>query len=275
MIRTIPQRSTLSFDISLRSMIAYSTHYTRQCTYKRTYRGENYLLQTGVDALSFVRNIPDDEFSKIDAVIWDPPYMDPDNQEHVERLNHRAGRWKPSVVNWRGRIRNNETRFMSKDERNAVLSIIRTKMHPQGHIIQFHTIEDELWDDHIYRLVWVKSEWSGISGSPIINNGEWINIIGPKVRKNGNTIPKYIVVHEEKNGIQIVRSCAKPRVLFDKIFHLLQPQFVLDPFAGFGRVIPASLSRGAKIYACDIDTSLDWGRYLNGSIDRFFTEDSA
>ena len=209
-------------------------------------------------------------------MIWDPPYMDPSNKDHKERLNHRAGRWKPSTINWRERIKRNDTRFMSKKLREEILKLIKQKMNPNGHIVQFHSIAKELWtENRAYLLIWVKSEWSGISGSPVINNGEFVNIIGPNVQKNGNTIPKYLAISEEKkNGICIVRSCAKPQRLYEMIFRLLNPAHVLDPFAGYGRSISAAIKRGIQIDACDIDPSLQfqYDSYVTNPIDNFFTE---
>jgi len=99
--------------------------------------GANFILKIGIDALSFVRSIPDQTFRQIDTIIWDPPYMDPNDLTHKERLNSRRRKFNKT----------NSLRFLDKEYRREVLQYIRERMNPDGFILQFHTIKSELMNE--------------------------------------------------------------------------------------------------------------------------------
>ena len=231
----------------------------------RTYRGEGYYLQTGIDALSFIQNIPDSIFEQIDCIIWDPPYMDPSDPNHVERLNSRRRRFNET----------SSLRFLERKYRDKVLDIIKQKMNPDGYILQFHTIKEELLEGGNCIHGWIKTGPAVFSGSSCPNNIEWINIIGPKIpRTVGRVLNKYIIHSSEYtyNGgfPRLVRGCAKPLTLYLDLLKHVSVSFVLDPFAGYGRSISAALNLGIDIYACDIDSSLDWHDRIPSDLDSFF-----
>lgn len=211
--------------------------------------------QTGIDALEFVKQSK----GGWDTIVWDPPYMDPHNKDHQERINKRRRNWYDRNNRFK---KTNYTRFMERDTRKKILAAAIAKAADKYTIIQFHTILDELWiQDRICTHVWVKHPIQPISGSRDPFNGEYINIVGTK-KFNGHLdrMNEYIVVDVTTayKGIMIKRGCAKPLELFKKIFKHVRATHILDPFAGLGNSIVAADRMEIPIDACDLDSSLKW-----------------
>lgn len=210
-------------------------------------------LQLGINALDYVKNIPDKIFKKIDTVVWDPPYYDDDNKEDLEKVNTRSKlRGKDNTVF----MKNNSARIMDADLRSEILEFIRSK--GVNHIIHFHTKEDYKYSipkiacEH----VWVKPIIISIAGNADRNNGEFIFIEGDKIegRPKGQILSKYINAGFNKKFSP--RSCAKPLELYTELFRHVKSRFILDPFAGYGNSIGAARKFGISVYACDTDNKL-------------------
>lgn len=208
-------------------------------------------LQTGIDAMEFVKSIPDEIWKIIDLAIWDPAYYDDDNPKHIEKINRR-GKFK-------GKRDGNgtETRLMNRKHREKILEYIRSKTN-DIHILHFHTEEIDI-DPLACIHVWVKPIINCSAGNCDRNNGEYIFVEGKKVegKLKGRVLNKYI-----NAGFKSIvpRSCAKPTFLYSELYRHLDSKFVLDVFAGYGNSIVAADNLGISIYACDIDSKLNWDK---------------
>lgn len=225
-------------------------------------------LQTGVEALHFLETIPLAIWRVIDTVIWDSPYFDSDNKNDMERVNQRSRMNGSSKIIWN----DSNTRLMNSKEREAIISYIRRRINDSCYIAHFHTdpsrvvMEKEKACEHI----WVKPIHYCIAGNADRNNGESIIIEGTKIKgkPKGQILNKYInaVFSREKHlddfipdgHHHIPRACAKPFRIYSEIYRHLDSKVILDPFAGYGMSIKAGLSRGAVVYACDLDPTLEW-----------------
>ncbi len=67
---------------------------------------------------------------------------------------------------------------------------------------------------------------------------------------------------------KLVRACAKPIELYKNLYRHLDSKIILDPFAGWGGSIFAAIELDLQIYACDIDSSLDWAHSQQQSLQR-------
>ena len=210
------------------------------------------------DSLDFVKSLP----GGWDTIIWDPPYMDPQDKKHLERVNTRSKlQIKKQNRGYPKQLKNSTARLMERPKRKEILDIIKSKMNPLGHILQFHTIKEELWKDDISCLhYWIRYPQKVMSGSRDPFNAEHINIIGPKIPGRKNQLDTFIVVNMKSiyNGYVIKRACAKPTELFEKLYKHLDSQFILDPFAGLGNSIKAARGLGLTIQANDIDKNVNW-----------------
>lgn len=240
--------------------------------------GPNYLLETGVDALEYLQRLPDEVWGRVDTVVFDPPYFDP---KDVERVNHRS-----KLQDGRIGFREQHTRIMSPKHRTDILSYIRSHIPSTARIMHFHTVRSRIQISNVCcEHVWVKPINIAIAGSNERNNGEHIVIEGEPIKGRipGRILSRYLpfdapMCHApSRTGVYtwtIARGCAKPYDLYREFFRHLDSQCVVDPFAGYGMSIKAALHRRAEIYACDMDTKLDWRHmvqdplaYFNGEVD--------
>lgn len=204
-------------------------------------------LKLGIDALDFLKGIPDEIWEQIDTIVFDPPYFDEGNEDHMERFNDR-----------KGRILNNSFIMMDVDHRNNILNYIRSKMK-KGFIIRFHS-DDVGFDGQ--KHIWFKHR-IGLGGGSMRRNHEyiWIEPINTKLPIMGGL--EFILSFPLKgsknqyNGNKH-RTAMKPTDLFKRLFSHLKSKFVLDPFAGFGNQIIACRHLRISIFACDMDKSLQW-----------------
>ena len=209
-------------------------------------------LEIGTDAMDFIKDIPDQFWKKIDTVVWDPPYYDDDNPEHLEKVNQRS-KLKDKKVQWDKQ----QTRIMNKLHRQNILECIQSKLTKDSHILYFHTQEIIIYPLACIH-VWVKPINGTMAGNNDRNNGEYVYIMGKKIegKIKGRILNKYI--NAKFNGLNVPRACAKPIFLYKELFRHLASKFILDPFAGYGGSITAARSMNIPIFACDIDDTLKW-----------------
>lgn len=246
----------------------------------KLHRNKNNIILDKRGALYFVQNLPNERWETIDTIVWDSPYYDLDNPEHVEIVNSRT-KLKNKRINWGGHSAP-QTRLMLSRERKEILRIIKERKNDDARILHFHSKFDylpkvpELCCIH----TWIKPINITIAGNCERNNGEYILIEGTplKGKIKGQILNKYIVnCKPEMKSIrgmnELVRSCSKPIELFHELYRHLDSRHVLDPFAGYGRSILAALERDIAIDAIDIDMSLKkvWASYQNYiTLEQFF-----
>lgn len=233
-------------------------------------------LTTNIDALDFVTAIPDDIWKLIEFMVWDPPYFNSDDPDDMERVN---GRTKLKSGD-KAQFLNPSLRLMDSNLRDNIYRYIIDKI-PKARVAHFQSDRNRIslnpkniGCEH----VWVKPISITMAGNCDRNNGEHIVIEGPRLKGKikGQILNKYITADAEyktHKGInRIVRGCAKPTKLFKELYRHFDVKFVLDPFAGWGSSIMAALEMGINIYACDLDSTLDWSNYHNfESMEEMFT----
>lgn len=224
-------------------------------------------LEVGTDAMDFVKDIPDQYWKKIDTVVWDPPYYDDDNPEHLEKVNGRTklkstdpkkGGYQRTEFNYSD---SPDTRLMNKLHRQNILEYIQSKLNEDSHILYFHTQEVIIYP-LACKHIWVKTIRDTMAGNNDRNNGEYVYIMGKKIegKIKGRILNKYI---NAKFPTIMPRSCAKPLFLYKELYRHLDSKFILDPFAGYGNSIHAARKMNIPIFACDIDDSLIWDKQVN------------
>ncbi len=248
------------------------------------------ILQTGVGAYNFIISLPDEIWTTIKVVVWDPPYYDSDNDAHLEKVNGRT-KLKDATAQWK----QPETRLMDPAQRQQILEYIRLKIPEDAYVIYFHTDREEIatYSDIACEHVWVKPIHYCIAGNADRNNGEHIVIEGPSIKgkPRGRILNKYINARFSKYASKdnfvpderhhLPRACAKPYDLYYRLFKHLDASSVLDPFAGFGMSIKAAIHLGAAVYACDLDPTLDYKdleemsyntrtKHIDTDLDHFF-----
>ena len=213
---------------------------------------------SNLDALEFVKSIPDEIWFLITDVIADDPYFDSDNPEHYERFNGRTARYQKGKLF----MKNADTRLMDSKHRAKIYDHIKSKISSHTRMIYFHSDLSMLpkletdYCDH----VWVKKIKDASAGNNDRKNGEFIRISHrPQGMIVGRILNQFIFLPapNNKNG-HLVRSCAKPIKLFKEFYRHLDSTFILDPFAGWGGSIFAAREMGISIYANDIDSSVNW-----------------
>lgn len=201
------------------------------------------LCKTGIDALDFLNQIPADIINEIDTVILDPPYL--------EKLN--SDTWKKkhggSIVKL-GEKAYNKTEHIN----DIVFKVI--DLLPNAKTVTFHTNIEQI-DTSEKVIIWYKPD---IPLKNLIGNVEYITL--HNVKNNGiHFKSKVFAIPREIN----TRSMSKPVRLWEELFNLIKPRFVIDLFAGYGNIIRVCRSRNINIYACDIDEKLQsvWDGHLN------------
>lgn len=198
------------------------------------------ILETGIDALEFLKKMPKEIWDKIDTVVYDPPYFD---ESDIKRFDRKG----------KGRLQKDFSKLMmNKQHRETIFELIKSKMK-KGFIIKFHQLDILKGQKHI----WYKELCSIGSGS-VRPNHEYIfvdNINCEYPKMPG--LP--FILHHTQRRID-TRTAKKELGLYLELFKHFNSKFVLDPFAGYGNSIYAADKLGIPIYACDIDKTLMWDR---------------
>ncbi len=206
--------------------------------------------QTGIDAMEFIKKIPDKEWKKIDTIVWDPPYFDSDNKDHIEKFNKRANRFTRDITI--------NAVLMNPIHRKNIKEYIENKINATW--IKFHSVDNSYNDK--YKMVWYKKKPS-ISGAVIYPNHEFIWI--STFKKLNRCILPYVLDYpitmgKNQYGGNGYRTAQKPLLLFEQLFKKLDSKVILDPFAGYGNSIRAADKLGLEIWACDLDKKLSWDK---------------
>lgn len=233
------------------------------------------ILVLKIDALTFVKLLhkKGKQYNYID---FDPPYMDPDDPIFMKRVKVDS---KHAKLNQNA----SHTRILARWKREKVMKYMRLMLKPKkGYIGHWHTMESELpSSDRGCKHVWVKDEMFGIGGRGCVNNGEYFFLEGPKVPIVETRMMGFFVYESaetKNNGIEIIRACAKPTEIFERVLRHagIETELkghrdfsILNPFTGAGRIIRAALKyqEGVTIDACDLDPKNEllgiWSEYMD------------
>jgi len=200
-------------------------------------------LGIGVDALDFVKSIPEKILRKIDTIPWDPPYWDPNGKDRGARLNRHK------------KLDKHDNRFFMDPK---IKEKIRTYIEERTNAVWIVFSSDPL-KGYDYEHIWFKGDSFGsMSAGRQTRNDEYVYI-----KTNGkklNILPGLPrVLHFPVGfGVHMPRRCYKPAGLYNRLYKHINSEFILDPFAGYGMSIKAAYDLGLTIYACDIDETVEW-----------------
>ena len=194
-------------------------------------------LQKGIDAYEFLESLSSADWKKIDTIIFDPPYYSSSYQE--------IGRFSKTISNTRMKF--DHKMNMSKTHRENIEQYILSHIHKDAIWFKFHTDIRKLNLNNNF-IIWHKSN---VPFNALNGNTEFIET-NAKLLFN----KKYRILSLPL--IYYTRPAAKPIGIFMELYALADSHTVLDPFAGYGNSIVAAIMQDIDIYACDIDTTLNW-----------------
>lgn len=191
-------------------------------------------LQTGIDAMDFIKQIPDEIWEQIDTIVWDYPY-------YSTKINKKGGGFEGFKT---------DNIMINKKQLDDIYNYIKSKTN--GNFVIFHTNIKKIDLDKSI-IIWNKSN---VPFDGLLGNCEFIQLDKKIYWKT-----RVLSIPNERGGSKHnIRQCAKPYKLFIELFKLLDSKFILDPFAGYGNSIHAAGKLGIPIYACDIDSTLNWDK---------------
>lgn len=184
------------------------------------------------------------EKNKYDTIIVDPPYTAEANHQK-NNLEKGTSRWKQTYNG------NNENKLLYTYATALLIDrIFQYAYKNKTWLIYFYNRPLQL---SRYTIIWVR-EKEGL-GWNIGRNAEFIHLVNYAGMK-AKTVTKMRINEVEFIPKPRTRTCAKPTLLYKKIFVTLNSKKIFDPFAGWGNSVIAAKDLELTIDALDKDQSL-------------------
>lgn len=197
--------------------------------------GEDRIEIADVTTFAFEKKRP-----KYDVIILDPPYFS--EEEYRNSLQKKTAVWNKK-----------NTREKTLYNLNLALYIDRIFQYAYSNpcwLVIFYKRRFWLAKDVI---IWVREKEA--LGFTIKRNAEYVHLV------NYQGLTLQTLQEKQLNEVEFIpkprtRTCAKPRLLYEKIFRAVDAKRIFDPFAGWANSVIAARNLGLAIDVFDLDSDL-------------------